>query len=100
MCNWLVGLIVDNLALGAVIGALWSFLVEMFPAFENLTPVQKRWCMFMLCMGLPILALLLAVYGLACPDVALNVEWIAKALATGAAAFAASQIAHIRLLKA
>lgn len=96
MCEWLLRLAGENLAVSAFVGALWSFIVEMFPAFANLSYVAKRWLMFGLCLAVPVLALVVAAYGLACSGAALTVDSLAVAVAAGCAAFATSQIAHLR----
>ena len=96
VCNWLLSLSGENLAVASVVGALWSFIVEMFPRFAELSYVTKRWIMLALCLGVPVVALLVAVYGLACADAVLSVDTLATAIAAGCAAFAASQIAHLR----
>lgn len=96
VCDWLLKLSGESIALSAFIGALWSFIVEMFPKFAELSYTAKRWIMLALCLGVPIVALLVAVYGLACVGVVLDVDTLAKAIAAGCAAFAASQVAHLR----
>ncbi len=99
MCNWLVGIMADNLAVAAFVGAVWSFIVEMFPGFVNLGAAAKRWIMLALCVGVPIVALFIAVYGLNCPEAAMNANMVGRAIAAGATAFLASQVAHVRKLE-
>jgi hypothetical protein len=98
LCNWLVKLIVDNLAVGALIGAAWSFIVEMWPEFGNLPAATKRWTMFALCMAVPLLGLVVASFLLKCAEAAFSVDLLAQAIGTGLAAFAGSQAAHLRKL--
>lgn len=98
MCSWLVGIMVDNLAVAAFVGAVWSFIVEMFPGFANLTAVGKRWLMLVLCLGVPVVALLIAAFGLSCDGVVFGADALGRALVAGATAFLASQVAHIRKL--
>ena len=98
MCNWLIGVMAENLKVAAFVGALWSFIVEMFPAFGELSPAVKRWVMLALCMAVPVLALVVAAFGLRCPDVMFGADALGKALAAGAVAFMGSQLAHIRKL--
>jgi len=98
LCNWLLNLIVSNIAVGALIGAVWSFVVEMWPQFENMPPTVKRWVVFGLCMAVPLVAMVVASFALSCPGAEFSIDLLAQALGTGLAAFAGSQIAHIRLL--
>ena len=96
LCAWLLKLTAENLAVSAFVGALWSFVAEMFPRFNDLSYSGKRWAMLGLCLSIPILALVVSVFGLACPGAAITPDSVAQALAAGCAAFATSQIAHLR----
>ena len=96
LCGWLLQLAGENLAVSAFVGALWSFIVDMFPQFVDMSYAAKRWIVFGLCLGVPVLALVVAAYGLSCVGAVLTVETIAQALAAGCAAFAGSQIADLR----
>ncbi len=96
MCVWLLKLAGENLAVAAFVGALWSFVIELFPQFAEMSYAAKRWLMFGLCLSVPVAALLLAVYGIGCPGAALTVDALAVAIAAGCTAFAGSQIAHLR----
>lgn len=97
MCEWLIRLAGENLAVSAFVGAVWSFVVEMFPQFDLLPPAVKRWVMLALCLASPLLALILAANVFGCA-ILVNANTIAAALAAGMAAFMGSQVAHIRKL--
>jgi len=98
MCSWLLGIMVDNLAVAAFVGALWSFIVEMFPAFATLSAVAKRWLMLGLCLVVPVGALLIASFGLQCAGAIFGADALGRAIVAGATAFMAAQVAHIRKL--
>ena len=83
---------VEGVAAG-VLGVLLSWLAEYVPGFVGLAPRWKRVAILLLCVGVPVLALLLArVTG--CIE-APNGEAYWQAVASGAVAFATSQIAHL-----
>jgi hypothetical protein len=99
LCNWLLSLATDNVVLAALIGSIISVLAEFWPGWDSLTFEMKRWVILGLCLGVPIAALLLGVYALACAGMVLTAATFAQAVAIGCAAFAASQVVHAKLRK-
>lgn len=79
----------------AVFGIGLSYLVELWPAFETLSERVKRYVIMGICVGVPVLALLLA--AVTC-DVVLDGEAVWQAVMAGGIAFGASQFAHSREL--
>jgi hypothetical protein len=81
----------------AIVGFIWSFVVEWVPQWETLSARVKRIAMWAICTTVPVLAkvLELAFYGGAWGD--FPNTWFPM-LVAGFVAFGGSQIAHLRKL--
>ena len=96
MISWCDGLAwmqsVQGVVAG-VLGLLLSWLAEYVPGFVGLPPRWKRVVILLLCVGVPVCALLLAWLTGCVEQPSGEAFW--QAVASGAVAFATSQIAHL-----
>lgn len=82
--------------INAIVGFILSFVVEYWPAYDNLPPRKKRLVVGAFCFVIPVAALLAKV-ALGYELIDRNTLW--SVLVNGFAAFTGSQAAHLRSLK-
>ena len=83
--------------LAIVFGVGMSYLLDVFPKFEELDAKAKRYIVMGICVAVPVAALLLSWATKCIPT--LTGEDIWQAVMAGGLAFGASQFAHARKLE-
>ena len=92
-CDALVWLQSVEGVVAGVLGVGLSWLIDYVPGFVGLAPRWKRLIILGLCLGVPLLSVLVAVWT-GCFGVPSG-DAIWQAVAAGAVAFSTSQIAHL-----
>lgn len=97
MCESLNNLVTSVSALGTAVGVIVSFILQLWPGWDDW--VYKRHTVLLICMLVPIIALLAGTVWMTCEGMALTLAALATALVTGGEAFIASQGAYKLVVK-
>ena len=88
ICEALSKLATQSGLVASVVGTILSIVLELWSGWADWK--NRRKSVFVLCLGLPIVALLIGVFGPACAGMAFTVDTLAAALVVGVEAFIAA----------
>ena len=92
ICEALSKLAMQSGLVATVVGTVVSIVLELWPGWADWK--NRRLSVFILCLALPIGALLIGVFGPACIGMAFTIDTLAIALAAGIEAFVAATAAY------